>query len=75
MKYPLDLQEITIHYACSYVILVEIFFCATMDLQIHNDSVNEKLTNQNFTYIPMESNNFEYLYHVTQPYLPDRVEK
>jgi hypothetical protein len=41
----------------------------------HNDSVNEKLTNQNFTYVPMESNNFGYLYQGCQPYLPIKRRK
>ena len=41
------------------------------DNQDHHAGVNEKLTNQNFTYVPVESNNFEYLYGVIKPlYLP-----
>ncbi|SEW09786.1 hypothetical protein SAMN04488122_0583 [Chitinophaga arvensicola] len=41
-----------------------------------HDSVNEKLTNENITYLPMESDNFEYLYQgVTNCYLPIKRRK
>lgn len=41
----------------------------------HNVSVNEKLTNQNFTYVPMETNRFVYLYQGYQLYLPLKAGK
>jgi hypothetical protein len=40
-----------------------------------HDSVNEKLTNENITYLPMESDNFEYLYQGYQLLLTRKTAK